>query len=160
MEKRSDNRIELDAIANRRLQGEKIVFTNGCFDLLHVGHTRYLTQARLLGDLLVIGLNSDSSVKRLKGPTRPLIDEQERKELLLALRSVDYVCIFEEDDPLELIKQVRPHVLVKGGDWPVEKIVGANFVASTGGLALSLPFVDGRSTTSIINKILSGGSSL
>lgn len=142
----------LAQLAARRDAGERIVFTNGCFDILHVGHVRYLNQARKLGDLLVIGLNSDASVRRLKGEDRPINGELARGEVLKSLRSVDQVILFEEDTPLELIKAVRPAVLVKGGDWALEQIVGSEFVQSYGGQVKSLPFVDGYSTTSIIEK--------
>lgn len=135
------------------LRAKKIVFTNGCFDLLHIGHVRYLQQAKSLGDLLVVGVNSDESVRRLKGPTRPLQTEQDRAEILAALGAVDFAVIFNEDTPLELIKKIKPNVLVKGGDWKVEQIVGSDFVMSYGGQVKSLQFVDGRSTTNIINKI-------
>ena len=146
----------LDRLSRHRAAGDSIVFTNGCFDLLHVGHLRYLTQAKALGDVLVVGINSDLSVARLKGESRPLVKEDERAEMLLGLKAVDFVCIFDQDTPLELIKEVRPDVLTKGGDWPVEKIVGAEFVKSIGGKTLSLPFVEGRSTSSLVEKILQG----
>ena len=149
----SNSRGVLDEIARRRTAGEQVVFTNGCFDVLHAGHAHYLADARALGDLLVVGINSDSSVSRLKGPTRPIVPEHDRAELLRALRVVDYVLLFEEDTPLELIKQVQPQFLVKGGDWAVEQIVGHEFVASYGGKTLSLPFVPGRSSTSVIERI-------
>ncbi len=139
----------------RRQRAERIVFTNGCFDLLHVGHIRYLESARQLGDCLLVGLNSDSSVRELKGPGRPILPEAERRELLLALRSVDFVQTFSEDTPLALIQQVRPNILVKGGDWPTDQIVGADFVRSYGGTVSCLLFVEGRSTTSIISRIRS-----
>lgn len=136
------------------LRGKKrIVFTNGCFDLLHVGHIRYLQQARSLGDILVLGLNTDASVQRLKGPERPLQSEDERAEILAALSCVDYVTLFNEDTPLELIQTVKPDILVKGGDWTVDKIVGADFVLKNGGQVKSLQFVPGRSTTKLIEKM-------
>jgi D-glycero-beta-D-manno-heptose 1-phosphate adenylyltransferase len=134
------------------LRSRKIVFTNGCFDLLHVGHVRYLQEAKAQGDLLVVGVNADASVKRLKGPTRPIQNENDRAEILAALGAVDYVIIFPEDTPAELIQNVRPDVLVKGGDWKPEQIVGSSFVQSYGGQVKSLQFVDGRSTTKIIEK--------
>lgn len=140
-------------IEQRRNRNERMVFTNGCFDLLHVGHIRYLAAARALGDFLVVGLNSDASIQRLKGPSRPIVPEDERREVLLALRSVDYVCIFSEDTPLTLIQQIKPHILVKGGDWPLDKIVGAEFVQSLGGQVLSLAFIEGKSTSNLITKI-------
>lgn len=134
------------------LRSKKIVFTNGCFDLLHVGHIRYLQEARNQGDVLVIGVNADASVKRLKGPTRPIQNEDDRAEILAALKAVDYVVIFPEDTPASLIEAVRPNVLVKGGDWKPEQIVGSTFVQSYGGEVKSLQFVEGRSTTKIIEK--------
>ncbi|MCE3012713.1 MAG: D-glycero-beta-D-manno-heptose 1-phosphate adenylyltransferase [Proteobacteria bacterium] len=133
-------------------QGKKIVFTNGCFDILHRGHVTYLSEARKLGDLLVVGVNSDASVKRLKGPSRPINSEADRAFVLLGLKTVDAVEIFTEDTPLELIKLIRPHVLVKGGDWKIEQIVGGTEVLSWGGRVLSLNFVNGFSTTSIIER--------
>ncbi len=131
----------------------KIVFTNGCFDILHVGHARYLRDARALGDVLVVGVNTDASVKRLKGPERPIQNEQDRSELLAALGCVDYVTLFDEDTPRELIEKLAPNVLVKGGDWPVEKIEGSKFVLARGGEVKSLPFHPGHSTTQLIERI-------
>jgi D-beta-D-heptose 7-phosphate kinase/D-beta-D-heptose 1-phosphate adenosyltransferase len=133
----------------------RVVFTNGCFDILHIGHVTYLKQARALGDLLVVGLNTDASVKRLKGAERPIQPEKDRLEILASLECVDFACLFDEDTPLELIKKVRPDFLVKGGDWPVEKIIGYDFVSSYGGQTRSLPFVPSRSTTLILEKIKS-----
>jgi D-beta-D-heptose 7-phosphate kinase/D-beta-D-heptose 1-phosphate adenosyltransferase len=137
-----------------RKRGRTIVFTNGCFDLLHVGHVKYLQRARLLGDLLVLGLNSDDSIRRLKGPHRPLIGQEERAHILAALKCIDYVVIFDEDTPLELIRALRPAVLVKGGDYAPEEVVGKEIVESYGGRVELIQFVDGRSTTNIINQIL------
>ncbi len=134
-------------------EGKRIVFTNGCFDILHVGHKRYLEHARALGDILVIGVNSDASVKRLKGPARPVNTEYDRAEMLLGLKSVDYVIVFEEDTPYDLIVDIVPDILVKGGDWSEESIVGADIVKAHGGIVRSLPFVEGKSTTSIITRI-------
>ena len=142
----------LDQVKELR-SSKKIVFTNGCFDLLHVGHVRYLQEAKTLGNLLVVGLNSDASVKRLKGESRPLQNENDRAEILAALGCVDFVTIFEEDTPRSLIEKLTPNVLVKGGDWPVEKIEGHQHVLSSGGEVRSLPFHEGRSTTRIINKM-------
>jgi rfaE bifunctional protein nucleotidyltransferase chain/domain len=139
--------------ARLRASAKTLVFTNGVFDLLHVGHLRYLQQARSLGDALAIGLNADSCVKRLKGDKRPILPEAERAELLAGLACVDYVCLFEEDDPRELIKAVVPQLLVKGGDWPIEKILGRDTVEAAGGKVMSLPFVEGRSTTTIVKDI-------
>lgn len=134
-------------------KGKKIVFTNGCFDILHRGHVTYLAEARKLGDLLVVGVNSDASVKRLKGPERPINNEEDRKYVLSQLKSVDFCEIFTEDTPLNLILKVQPKVLVKGGDWKIDQIVGGKEVIADGGDVFSLNFVDGYSTTSIINKI-------
>lgn len=133
--------------------GRKIVFTNGCFDVLHYGHVHYLLQAKELGNILVIGLNSDDSVRRLKGPTRPINGENERAFVLAALACVDYVTLFEEDTPEELIKVVRPDVLVKGGDYTLDNIVGADFVMQNGGTVTTIPFVEGFSSTRIIEKL-------
>jgi rfaE bifunctional protein nucleotidyltransferase chain/domain len=141
-------------MADLRSKGRKAVFTNGVFDLLHVGHLRYLSAARALGDVLVIGLNSDASVQRLKGDKRPILPQDERAELLAGLACVDFVCLFDEDDPRELIKAATPAVLVKGGDWSVDKILGRDTVEAAGGKVLSLPFVEGRSTTSIVESIV------
>lgn len=143
---------ELTAFLEKN-KGKKIVFTNGCFDILHRGHVTYLNQAKSLGDLLVMGVNSDASVKRLKGPERPINQEQDRKFVLENLKAVDFVEIFTDDTPLELIKTIRPSVLVKGGDWTIDKIVGGKEVISWGGEVFSLSFVDGYSTTGIIQKI-------
>ncbi len=132
---------------------KKIVFTNGCFDILHKGHVTYLTEAKKLGDLLVIGLNSDASVKRLKGPERPINNEVDRQYVMSQLKAVDFVEIFHEDTPLNLILKIKPSVLVKGGDWKIDQIVGAKEVITNGGEVYSLNFVDGYSTTGIIHKI-------
>lgn len=135
--------------------GKKVVFTNGCFDILHVGHIHYLKEARSLGDFLVLGLNTDASVRKLKGEERPLQNEDDRAEILAALECVSFVTLFAEPTPLELIKTVKPELLVKGGDWPVDKIVGYDFVSTYGGKTQSLAFVQGRSTTAIVEKIKS-----
>ncbi len=148
-----DNSSEISTIKELKATGKQIVFTNGCFDILHIGHTRYLTEARALGDVLVIGLNSDSSVAELKGQGRPVIPEAERKEMLLSLKMVDYVCIFSEKTPKELIEQISPDVLVKGGDWEVKDIVGSDHVLANGGKVKSLQFVKDHSTTGILDKI-------
>jgi rfaE bifunctional protein nucleotidyltransferase chain/domain len=142
-----------EAVASWREEGMRIVFTNGCFDIIHPGHTHYLREARQLGDLLVVGINSDQSVTDLKGPGRPILKEDERTEVLLSLRSVDAVVPFSEPTPLDLIKAVKPHVLAKGGDWPVDKIVGREFVEKHGGTAVSLPFQKGLSTSELISRI-------
>lgn len=135
------------------LHRQKIVFTNGCFDVLHYGHVHYLAQARQLGDLLVVGLNSDASVRRLKGESRPVNPEQARAFVLAALEMVDYVCLFEEDTPYELIAAVKPDVLVKGGDYAVDNIVGSDIVKGRNGDVVVLPFVEGFSSSSIIEKL-------
>ncbi|OYZ22214.1 MAG: D-glycero-beta-D-manno-heptose 1-phosphate adenylyltransferase [Bdellovibrio sp. 28-41-41] len=134
-------------------KNKKVVFTNGCFDLLHVGHVKYLKEAKSKGDFLIVGINADASVKRLKGPTRPIQNENDRSEILAALESVDATVIFTEDTPENLIKMVHPDVLVKGGDWKINQIVGGEFVQGYGGQVLSLVFIDGKSTTSIVSKI-------
>lgn len=141
-----------------RLKEKKIVFTNGCFDLLHAGHVLYLESARNLGDILIVGLNSDSSVQRLKGPNRPVNPQEERGIVLAALEAVDYVVIFDTDTPYNLIDQVRPDVLVKGGDWAVSEIVGADLVLGYGGEVRSLSFQEGLSTSKVISRIRNGGS--
>jgi D-beta-D-heptose 7-phosphate kinase/D-beta-D-heptose 1-phosphate adenosyltransferase len=135
-------------------KNKKVVFTNGCFDLLHAGHVRYLQEARAQGDLLVLGLNSDASVRGLKGPTRPIQHEDDRATILAALGCIDYVCLFSEETPKKLIEAVSPDVLVKGGDWKPDQIVGSDFVLSRGGEVKSLQFVEGRSTTGIVETIV------
>lgn len=135
-------------------KNKKVVFTNGCFDILHVGHVKYLQEAKAQGDLLVVGINADASVKRLKGESRPIQNEQDRGDVLSALGCVDFVTVFTEDTPEKLIHAVKPDVLVKGGDWKVEQIVGSDFVMSYGGKVKSLQFVQGKSTTNIVSKIL------
>ncbi|HWI40456.1 MAG TPA: bifunctional D-glycero-beta-D-manno-heptose-7-phosphate kinase/D-glycero-beta-D-manno-heptose 1-phosphate adenylyltransferase HldE [Verrucomicrobiae bacterium] len=137
-----------------REAGRRIVFTNGCFDLLHAGHVKYLQKARALGDLLILGLNSDASVRRLKGESRPLITQEERAHLLASLMCVDYVVIFEEDTPIELIRRVRPDILAKGADYTREGVVGHDLVSSYGGRVELVELVEGRSTTGIIEKIV------
>jgi D-glycero-beta-D-manno-heptose 1-phosphate adenylyltransferase len=130
------------------------VFTNGCFDLLHPGHVDLLVRARALGDRLIVGLNSDRSVQALKGPHKPYVRESDRRDMLLALRAVDEVIIFDDPTPLRLIEELQPDVLVKGGDWPVEKIVGADLVLARGGQVLSLPLLPGYSTTLVVQEIV------
>ncbi len=131
-----------------------IVFTNGCFDILHPGHVYYLNKARSLGDILVVGLNSDESVKKLnKGKERPIHPQDKRAQVLASLLSVDYICIFDENTPLELIKIVKPNILVKGGDYTIDKIIGADFVLQNGGRVEIIPLLEGYSTTSIINRL-------
>lgn len=137
----------------QRPSGKRVVFTNGCFDILHRGHAVYLAKARELGDLLVVGLNTDASVRRLKGPERPLNTQDDRAFLLASLACVDNVILFDEDTPANLIHAVCPDVLVKGGDYTLDKIVGADFVQARGGLVTTISFVDGYSTTNLINKM-------
>ena len=141
-------------VRERRARGHRVVFTNGCFDLIHRGHTRLLQQARELGDLLIVGLNSDASVQGLKGPSRPVLPQEERAEVLSALASVDYVVIFEEADPARTIAALQPDVLVKGADWTKEEVVGRETVEGRGGRVVTIPLVDGSSTTGIIQRIL------
>jgi len=141
----------LKLIEGQRPQ-KKIVFTNGCFDLLHVGHVRYLKEAKALGDVLVVALNTDASVQKLKGPTRPVQKEDDRAEILAALNCVDHTFLFSEETPEKVIRKIKPDFLVKGGDWAVSQIVGSEVVLSYGGKVMSLPFVDGKSTTSLIAK--------
>lgn len=133
--------------------GKRIVFTNGCFDILHPGHTRYLSSARELGDHLIVAVNSDRSVKAVKGPKRPILPAKARAELLAALSCVDMVIIFDEENPLEVIRYLGPDVLVKGGDWSQEEIIGADVVKDAGGEVSRIPFVTGYSTSAIIDKI-------
>ncbi len=134
-------------------RGEKLVFTNGCFDLLHSGHVKLLEDARKLGDRLIVGINSDASVRRIKGRGRPVRSQNERAEVLAGLKAVDGVVIFDEDDPLEVIKRLEPDVLVKGGDWAPKDIIGADVVKARGGRVEVVPVLEGRSTSSILEKI-------
>jgi D-beta-D-heptose 7-phosphate kinase/D-beta-D-heptose 1-phosphate adenosyltransferase len=143
-----------EVLEERRARGERIVFTNGCFDILHVGHARYLARARALGDLLVVGVNSDRSVRALKGPSRPLVAEDDRAELLAHFAAVDYVCIFDEDLPNALIEVVRPAIDVKGGDYDAEKMPETPVVRRYGGEVVILPLEEGRSTTRVVTRVL------
>jgi D-beta-D-heptose 7-phosphate kinase/D-beta-D-heptose 1-phosphate adenosyltransferase len=139
-----------------RRDKKRIVFTNGCFDLMHIGHTRYLQAAKALGDVLVVGVNSDASVKSLKkAPDRPIVGEGQRAEVVAALASVDYVVVFAEPDPLNLITAVQPDVLVKGGDWAIDRIIGREVVERRGGTVKTIPLVPGMSTTALIQRIRS-----
>jgi len=137
-----------------RQAGQCVVFTNGCFDLIHPGHVRYLRQARSLGDVLIVAINSDRSARRLKGPGRPILNQEERGEVLAALEVVDYVTVFDEPTPRELIAALLPDVLVKGGDWTPDQIVGREEVEAAGGKVYSLPYVAGYSTSNIIDRLL------
>lgn len=146
---------EIKAIRKKlKDQKKKVVFTNGCFDLIHAGHVDYLTKARELGDVLIVGLNSDTSVKRIKGNKRPILMEKERSFIISSLKPVDYVVLFNEDTPANLITEIIPDILVKGADWAVENIVGKDIVESNGGQVKTIRFVNDQSTSKIINSIL------
>ncbi len=146
----------LSKLSVERAKGKRIVFTNGCFDLMHIGHTRYLQAARALGDILVVGVNSDASVRMLdKAPDRPIVPEAQRAEMLAALGCVDFVVIFHESDPFQLITAVQPDVLVKGGDWVIDQIVGREIVEARGGIVKTIPLVPGLSTSGLLQRIRS-----
>ncbi|HOW57196.1 MAG TPA: D-glycero-beta-D-manno-heptose 1-phosphate adenylyltransferase [Smithellaceae bacterium] len=147
---RQDLKIELDKL---RARGKKIAFTNGCFDILHVGHVRYLREAGKTADVLVLALNSDSSVREIKGEKRPIVPEEERAEVLASFEFINYITIFSEQTPLELINYLQPDILIKGGDWPEEKVVGRNEVKKWGGRVVIVPEIAGKSTTNIVEKI-------
>jgi len=140
-------------VAAAKGNSRRVVFTNGCFDILHRGHVEYLRKAKALGDVLVVGVNTDSSVRRIKGPDRPVIDESDRVFVLAALASVDYVCLFNEDTPYELIRALVPDILVKGADWAIEKVVGRDIVEAAGGSVQTIEFLPDRSTTGILERI-------
>jgi len=143
-------------LSTERAGGKRVVFTNGCFDLMHIGHTRYLQAAKELGDVLVVGVNSDASVRSLaKAPDRPIVPDAQRAEVLAALGCVDYVVIFHESDPLQLITAVQPDILVKGGDWALDRIVGRDIVEARGGVVKTIPLVPGLSTTGLLQRIRS-----
>lgn len=154
MHKVLDRTVLKEKIDALRKEGKKIAFTNGCFDILHVGHVRYLKEARKTADILILALNSDSSVRAIKGDKRPLVPEDERAEVLAGLECVDFVTIFPELTPLELICYLKPDVLIKGGDWPEEKVVGRNEIQQWGGHVTLIPEVIGKSTTNVVDKIL------
>ncbi|MGC8528796.1 MAG: D-glycero-beta-D-manno-heptose 1-phosphate adenylyltransferase [Leptospirillia bacterium] len=149
----------LVSLAPRRERGERVVFTNGCFDLLHAGHIEVLETARQLGQILIVALNTDRSVSTLKGPNRPIVPESNRAIVMAALECVSYVTFFDEETPRALIERILPDVLVKGGDWPVERIVGSDIVLAKNGTVLSIPLVPDSSTTGLIERILSRYSS-
>jgi len=151
IKKREELRRSVEAL---RAKGKRMVFTNGCFDLLHVGHIRYLEQAKALGDILIVGINSDRSVQALKGPLRPILPVEDRAEILSGLGCIDYITVFDEPTPLELITLLKPQVLVKGGDWTKEAVVGSEVVEGLGGKVVLLPFVEGSSTSNLIETIL------
>ncbi len=146
----------LKKVADHRKNGEKIVFTNGCFDILHVGHVRYLAAARNEGDILVVGLNSDRSTRKIKGAQRPIVQQDQRAEILASLCCVDYITIFNEQNPLALIRSIKPDILVKGDDWPEKEIVGGDIVKADGGEVVRVPVVPNISTTSILKRIING----
>jgi D-glycero-beta-D-manno-heptose 1-phosphate adenylyltransferase len=150
----------IQRVAELQRQGKRVVFTNGCFDLLHPGHTRYLAEARKLGDVLIVGVNSDPSVRALKGAGRPVQPESERAEILAALRAVDIVTIFDDLTPRDLIRRMLPQVLVKGADWGPTEIVGREEVEAAGGRVVSIPVAPGFSSTALIQKAASAGSEL
>ena len=141
-------------VARLKKQGKEIVFTNGCFDILHVGHVRYLTRARKLGDILVVGLNTDRSVRMIKGEKRPIVSEEERAEVLASLEVIDYVVLFDEPDPLRVITALKPTILVKGADWQKDKIIGRDVVEGSGGRVVRVPLVPGSSSTGVIERII------
>jgi D-glycero-beta-D-manno-heptose 1-phosphate adenylyltransferase len=145
----------IERVARLKRDGKRVVFTNGCFDLLHPGHTRYLAEARKLGDALVVAINSDRSTRGLKGPGRPILPENERAEIMAALRGVDLVIIFDGPTPRDLIARMLPQVLVKGADWGPANIVGREEVEAAGGVVVSIPVVPGFSTSEIVRKVLS-----
>ncbi len=154
MKKLLDSDSLKDRLNDLRRSGSRIVFTNGCFDILHAGHVRYLSEARSYGDILVVGLNSDKSVKLIKSENRPIIPELQRAEVLAGLWCVDYVTLFHESDPLKLIEKLKPDILVKGADWAEDQIVGADIVNANGGKVIRIRMVSGVSTSEIIQKIL------
>jgi D-beta-D-heptose 7-phosphate kinase/D-beta-D-heptose 1-phosphate adenosyltransferase len=143
-----------DRLRGLRGAGKHVVFTNGCFDILHIGHIRYLSAAKNEGDLLVVGLNSDQSVRLIKGKRRPIVRQDQRLEILASLQVVDYVTLFDEPDPLKLIQLLKPSILVKGEDWPEDKIIGADFVKANGGKVVRVPLVEDASTSGIIERIV------
>ncbi len=149
------SRDELSAILRKhQADGKKIVFTNGVFDILHKGHVDYLNRAKELGDILVVGINSDSSARRIKGKKRPIVPQSDRASVISSLKSVDYVCIFDEDTPYETIKLLQPDFLAKGADWKIEDVIGRDIVEARGGKVVTIEYLDGKSTTNIIKKIL------
>ncbi len=153
MNKILDRKTLLENINKLRKENKKIAFTNGCFDILHVGHVRYLQEAKKTADILVLALNSDSSVQSLKGEERPLVPQDERAEILAALEFIDFVTIFPEVTPLELINYLKPDIIIKGADWSEDKVVGGDNVKKWGGRVILIPFVEGKSTTNIVEKI-------
>ena len=143
-----------DSLEDLRSEGKRVVFTNGCFDILHIGHIRYLSAAKNEGDLLVVGLNSDQSVRLIKGKRRPIVAQDQRLEIIASLEVVDYVTLFDEPDPLKLIHLLKPTILVKGADWSADEIIGADFVESSGGRVVRVSLVQDASTSSLIERII------
>jgi rfaE bifunctional protein nucleotidyltransferase chain/domain len=155
LKKKIKNHDELaEIIADMHSAGKKVVFTNGCFDIIHTGHVRYLEVARSFGDCLVVAINSDASVRKIKGEKRPIMSEKERAELMAALAVVDYVTIFEEEDPHHVITELLPDVLVKGGDWAPDEIIGRDVVVDNGGKVYTVPYIEGASTTGVIERVV------
>jgi D-beta-D-heptose 7-phosphate kinase/D-beta-D-heptose 1-phosphate adenosyltransferase len=154
-EKIKDLKILTKLVSEHKNKEEKVVFTNGCYDLIHIGHIQCFQESKAQGEILIVALNSDRSIRALKGPSRPIIPEEERAEIVAAMESVDYVTIFDQEDPLEIISTVKPDVLVKGSDWSVNTIVGKDVVEAYGGTVLALPMIPGVSTSRIIEDILS-----
>lgn len=148
--------LKLKAIVTKlKARKKRIVFTNGCFDIVHIGHVKYLEKASHFGDILIVGINSDRSIKNIKGPKRPIVEQSDRARVIAGLGCVDYVSVFDEATPIKLIKAIKPDVLVKGADWELNKMVGADYIKSYGGKAVSIPLVKGRSTSNIIRRIAS-----
>ena len=145
----------IEEVKKIKKSGKKVVFTNGCYDLLHVGHIRLLQSARKKGDVLIVAINSDTSVRRIKGEKRPLINQKERAETLSGLECVDVVTVFNEDDPFNIIKDILPDILVKGGDWPLDKIIGSDIVIKNGGKVMNIKYQAGKSTTNLVGKVVS-----
>jgi len=142
------------AVNSLKKAGKKVVFTNGCYDLLHVGHIRLLQSARKKGDILIVAINSDASVRRIKGDKRPLVNQKERAETLAALECIDIVTVFNEDDPFNIIKDIMPDILVKGGDWPLDKIIGSDIVIKNGGKVMNIKYQAGKSTTNLVGRVV------
>ncbi|HPI04055.1 MAG TPA: D-glycero-beta-D-manno-heptose 1-phosphate adenylyltransferase [Candidatus Goldiibacteriota bacterium] len=142
------------AVNSLKKAGKKVVFTNGCYDLLHVGHIRLLQSARKKGDKLIVAINSDASVRRIKGDKRPLVNQKERAETLAALECIDIVTVFNEDDPFNIIKDIMPDILVKGGDWPLDKIIGSDIVIKNGGKVMNIKYQAGKSTTNLVGRVV------
>ncbi|HNZ29293.1 MAG TPA: D-glycero-beta-D-manno-heptose 1-phosphate adenylyltransferase [Candidatus Goldiibacteriota bacterium] len=142
------------AVSSLKKAGKKVVFTNGCYDLLHVGHIRLLQSARKKGDILIVAINSDASVRRIKGDKRPLVNQKERAETLAALECIDIVTVFNEDDPFNIIKDIMPDILVKGGDWPLDKIIGSDIVIKNGGKVMNIKYQAGKSTTNLVGRVV------